>query len=164
MLFYASSFSILTFNHYRWKVFCSVGCEALGRWDWHEEAGRGCSECWDSWSLLGSMYGLILYQYIYGFSIKVLLISNFLMWILIHFLCYSKIGCSRLWDKEAPDHAYHRGWPCICGWPNWGASYCRTLQWVYPKLWHCCLQQDLRNILLVQRSSHFRSAIYFFCR
>lgn len=102
--------------------------------------------------------------YIYGFSIKVLLISNFLMWILIHFLCYSKIGCSRLWDKEAPDHAYHRGWPCICGWPNWGASYCRTLQWVYPKLWHCCLQQDLRNFLLVQRSSHFRSAIYFFCR
>ena len=102
--------------------------------------------------------------YIYGFSIKVLLISNFLMWILIHFLCYSKIGCSRLWDKEAPDHAYHCGWPCICGWPNWGASYCRTLQWVYPKLWHCCLQQDLRNFLLVQRSSHFRSAIYFFCR
>ena len=102
--------------------------------------------------------------YIYGFSIKVLLISNFLMWILIHFLCYSKIGCSRLWDKEAPDHAYHCGWPCICGWPYWGASYCRTLQWVYPKLWHCCLQQDLRNFLLVQRSSHFHSAIYFFCR
>ena len=102
--------------------------------------------------------------YIYGFSIKVLLISNFLMWILIHFLCYSKIGCSRLWDKEAPDHAYHCGWPCICGWPNWGASYCRTLQWVYPKLWHCCLQQNLRNFLLVLGSSHFHSAIYFFCR
>lgn len=101
---------------------------------------------------------------IYGFSIKVLLISNFLMWILIHFVYYSKIGCSWLWDKEAPDHAYHCRWPCICGWPNWGASYRRTLQWVYPKLWHCCLQQNLRNILLVQGSSHFHSAIYFFCR
>lgn len=27
----------------RQKIFCSFGCEALGRWDRHEEAGRGSS-------------------------------------------------------------------------------------------------------------------------
>jgi hypothetical protein len=30
VLFYGSLFNILTFNHYRWEVFYSFGCEALG--------------------------------------------------------------------------------------------------------------------------------------
>jgi len=56
---------------------------------------------------------------------------------------YSQTGASGIWNQEVADHDDYCGWPCVCGHPHRRTPYSWTMQWVYPKLWHCCIQQNL---------------------
>lgn len=85
---------------------------------------------------------------------------KFTMWIK-WFCCnwYSQTGSSGIWDQEAADHVDYCWWPCICGLPHWGTPDSWAMQWVHPKLWHCCIQQNLRFLLLVLSLAIFKRLI-----
>lgn len=61
----------------------------------------------------------------------------------------SETCCCWLWHKETSDHDDHSRWPSLCWRSHWGSSNGGACKWVHPELWHCCLQQDLRSVLLV---------------
>ena len=56
---------------------------------------------------------------------------------------HSQTSASGIWNWEVVDHDDYYGWPCICGHPHWGTPNNWAMQWIYHKLWHYCIQQNL---------------------